>query len=692
VPQDDHDPTTGVPDLRAGWFAMRRTLAPHAFRQNLDELVAAAKPVGIDEVIVIVDPEELNHGHTPVDWIDRQLPLLHELRDELHAVGIAYSVNPWTTLSHGDRGRPPLPGIRTMVGHNGSRSIQSPCPLDEPWRAYMREAWTRFASTRPRVLWVEDDIRFSNHHPVHFGCFCEEHLRRFSEAIGQPVSRKELVGALLQPGEPHPWRALWLGMQRDIGTELAGVLGTLVRDVSPDTLLGLMSSGARTHAADNRDWKSVAEALGSGRPIVSRPTMGCYDEAWAKPRDLIFSKDSILLTRHVLPPGIPDLTEVEGVHFSPYAQSRRMLGLKIGISFACGARGATLNSFDHLGNPMADDPGVLETFTTLKPIARSLGSSSAGTFAGVRLFFADDAAEERHLRPGDDYHALTHHGVEAVEMFETHGIATTYDPSPVAALTGQSARSVSDGDITSLLGAGLFLDGEAAAILADRGFSPDLGLASIAAAITINDPRVSPCGAERWEGGNGEPGGLLSTLLPNFSHNARIHPIVPAAGARTTAELLDNDLRPRLPAMTAFENKHGGRVVCHAWEFASAWGDGFKGTLRARQLQWAVRWLARDAPPLITSGGPLALGLLRRTPELHLLSAFNLSYDPWPMVRWEFACDTWPGEIRRLANNGTWQPADDLQLHLDGHLAVLTSPHPLAFGDGIHLSFNPQAS
>jgi len=679
-------PPDDPPPIR---YALRRTLPPHSFRGNLDELLDEAGPAGIDEVIVIVDPEELSHGHTPLEWIDEALPRLETARDELRAAGIEYSLNPWTTLGHGDRGRPPLPGMRSMVGHDGSRSVQSPCPLDEVWRGHLREAWSRLASTRPRVFWVEDDIRFFNHAPVRFGCFCDEHLRRFAELAGRGVGREELVEALLRPGEPHPWRALWLALQREIGTELAGFLGDLVRAASPETRLGLMSSGPRAHAADGRDWHAFAEALGGGRGIVSRPTMGCYDEGWARPRDLVFSKDSILLTRHVLPPGTPDLTEVEGVHFGPYAQSARTLGLKLGITFACGASGATLNTFDHLGTPMSEDRGVLDTLAALRPLARELGARPPGRFAGVRLFFHEDAAARRHLRPGDDLDALTRHGFEAVQLFELHGIATTYDESPVAALVGESARALEDHQLEALLAGGLYLDGEAATILATRGFAAEIGLETIGPATPLGDPLLRPSGPERWEGGGSDPGGLLSALLPSFSHDARIHPATPTSAALVVAHLLDNDLQPRVPAMIAFENDRGGRVVCHLWELASAWGDGFKGSLRARQLRWAVRWLTRGAPPLITRGDPLALGLWRKTADRHLLAAFNLSYDSWPSVRWELACSARPTDFQRLTAEGTWSPADELQVDFDGRTAHVHWPHPLAFGDSVHYAFHP---
>ena len=52
-----------------GWYALRRTLPPHTFEENLAELMDLASPMGLDEVMIIVDPEEFNHGHTPLAWL-----------------------------------------------------------------------------------------------------------------------------------------------------------------------------------------------------------------------------------------------------------------------------------------------------------------------------------------------------------------------------------------------------------------------------------------------------------------------------------------------------------------------------------------------------------------------------------------------------------------------------------------------
>jgi len=61
------------PERRA-WFALRRTMPPWRFKENLAELVRACPRFGVDEVIVKVDTEEFSHGIPTLEWVRNYLP------------------------------------------------------------------------------------------------------------------------------------------------------------------------------------------------------------------------------------------------------------------------------------------------------------------------------------------------------------------------------------------------------------------------------------------------------------------------------------------------------------------------------------------------------------------------------------------------------------------------------------------
>ena len=180
-------------------YALRRTLPPWSFKANLAELdtLCAAQ---IEELIVKVDTEEFSHGQVPLDFLRAYQEKLFAIRDKLNKLGIRYSLNPWITQGHTDRGRhagAQLPGIQTMVNFDGKASSACACPLSKVWQEHTCTAWQLYAETKPYVMWVEDDIRSFNHGAVSFGCFCPLHMARFSALAGRPVTR-EMVHILAQ--------------------------------------------------------------------------------------------------------------------------------------------------------------------------------------------------------------------------------------------------------------------------------------------------------------------------------------------------------------------------------------------------------------------------------------------------------------------------------------------------------------
>ena len=189
--------------------------------------------------------------------------MLLRAREALHGVGLVYSLNPWVTLGHVSRSRgmpEEYPGMQPVVSHDGIEETCIACPISEEWRTYQAAAWALYAETRPAVIWIEDDIRTFG---AHF-CLCPLHLERFSRRVGRAVTRDALLNALIQPGDPHPWRAEFFRMQDEIMREAAGHLAATVRAVSPGTRMGLMSSGPRNHAQEGRDWQRFAEAIQPG--------------------------------------------------------------------------------------------------------------------------------------------------------------------------------------------------------------------------------------------------------------------------------------------------------------------------------------------------------------------------------------------------------------------------------------------
>ena len=647
------------------WYSLRRTLPPWSFEANLEELKTALPRYRVDELVVKVDTEEFSHGQPPLDWVRAYQEKLFRVKAVLDELGVVYSINPWITVGHIDRGRDArnqLPGLQTFVGHDGTVSKACASPLCPVWRDHIAKVWRHYAETLPDAIWFEDDIRLFNHLPVKHGCFCPLHLKRFSELIGQPVTREALVAALLQPGAPHPWRKRFLEMQAEVIRETIGFITETVRQVSPQTRFGLMSSGPRRHCSEGRRWSELAEAFGGDQPLISRPPLGNYDEASL--RGLYYSKDSILLTRHCLPENTDEQTEVENVPFSRYSKSVRFTFLQMALSFACGARGTTLNLFDHCGTPMEAEPHYGRVLGERKAFFNALceRSLSPGRYRGIQLLFNETSGERKHLKTDADMPDLEDGGEAMMELLESHGFATTYEREAVVASCGEQLRAYSDAELDSFLSGALFLDGAAAKVLVERGFGEWIGLHDLADARLVDVFGVYAAEEFYATDFGGAPGTYLTLTVPDLTGRPSYFKPELAKGVEVLSELVDVDAVRCQPALYVYENAAGGRIAVHLLELESAYGVAFRHTFRRAQLNGVLHWLGRGSPPVQAVGGVYPLVLRKDGAHRSFLALFNLSLDPWPEPAFRIRGNRRIESVEMLAADGTWKTADDVTI------------------------------
>ena len=91
---------------------------------------------------------------------------------------------------------------------------------------------------------------------------------RYSARAGKPLTREEFLAGVLRPGEPHPYRKIWLDVSRETMLSAAGAIGQAVRAASKQAKVGLMSSAPHIPAAEGRDWHALLHTLAAGRPPV----------------------------------------------------------------------------------------------------------------------------------------------------------------------------------------------------------------------------------------------------------------------------------------------------------------------------------------------------------------------------------------------------------------------------------------
>lgn len=448
--------------------------------ERIDELVAFCVASRIEQVMLFLTSEELNPGHPTWEQTEPYVAMGKQLKTRLAQHGIELSLNPWTTTHHASGGRRLQAGqdFRLMVGETGATSPVTVCPLCENWQAYLCDLFARLCrALDPVAIWVEDDFRLHNHGEQlgWGGCFCDEHLRRFGEMIGEKVTREQVLANVLAPGPPHPWRDIWLNLSRDTLLEPARKL----RDACAPTRLALMSSTPDTHSAEGRDWHALQAALGDEPTSMTRPHLPPYTET--NPLHTVPS-----VTRHTLanlkrPLEIyPELEN--SPRTGPYAKSRTYSVWECLHAAAMGSHGITINHYDmmgggialdpHFGRALADAKAQLDTIAALE-----IDDASA---QGVRVLFDPQVARHAHLKNANSFEDLAQRtwfwSDTCYVLGIAHGFATDIAAGQVHAVGGQTLRAWDDNRIDALLNEAVLLDAESAAILVERGFGERIGV------------------------------------------------------------------------------------------------------------------------------------------------------------------------------------------------------------------------
>lgn len=448
--------------------------------REIQKLLAFVDEARVDDVMVFINVEELNTGHLDLTEQDVWLDLLSRIRPLLAQRGVTLSVNHWHSLMHADLGKRFRPGqpFRGMVDPLGNEAALCVCPLDENWRAYLAQIYARYAALSPDTVWVEDDFRYHNHAPLVWGgCFCSEHMRRFSARAGRALSREEFVTELLRPGEPSGLRAIWLDECREGLEDAARAIEKAVHAVDPNVKIGLMSSVPYVHSAEGRSWKSLLHSLcGDRNPPVSRIHLPAYQELAPSKYLQAFHMVSYV-NRALLSPETLVYPELENYPYSLFSKSRTFTRFQLFSSLALNLRGMTIDLFDLNGRGIIEQDGFAGLLREVKPALNAMNAT--GAFAkrrlGVCVLVDERASYALHTKSGANMEELYPEEVFWAGLLPAMGVPMYVGVSPedargVAAVSGQYFRNLTQEQIERLFAANfVLLTGDALETLVEMG-------------------------------------------------------------------------------------------------------------------------------------------------------------------------------------------------------------------------------
>lgn len=329
----------------------------HYEDERIANIVDCAVKYGFGNVMLFINAEEYFLGHMTRQEAEPYVETIKKAKRALEARGISVSLNPWTELGHLDRSQGLKEGqsFTTMVDVNGAKSNIVACPLCPEWWEYFSDFYSYLLSeVKPHTVWVEDDFRLHNHGKLEFGgCFCRLHMQKYSEYLGEELDRESFAKRLL--GGDERAKLAWLNVNRKCMNDLAARIGELVKRVSPETEVGLMSSGPENHAAEGRDWQGVHRGLAANGRMINRIHLPYTRDKSAKSYLQGFNSRSMAV-RTLIPEECVVYPEIENAVFSSYFKDREMLRFQVESALALGIEGMTYDIYDFVGN------GVVEEF------------------------------------------------------------------------------------------------------------------------------------------------------------------------------------------------------------------------------------------------------------------------------------------------------------------------------------------
>ncbi|MBQ4269688.1 MAG: hypothetical protein IJB97_08585 [Clostridia bacterium] len=384
-------------------YSLRLQLSPMLdYEDRIAQALDFCKRAKIDDVIFFVAAEDLCVGHIEKTDAKKYTDVINRAKKDFETLGITVSLNPWLTLGHYDGGRRLKDGqnFTTMVGHNGIQADMCVCPLDKNWRNYYTDLLRFYADELPiDTLWLEDDFRLTNKQTprgmITFACFCDEHMRRYSEALGERVEREEFA---LRLATDLRARKAYIDVARETMEE---TLQVIVDGVPKQKKFGLMTGGVSLN--QGRRFGKFFEILskdGRGKPY-NRQTLCAYRQI--PPQTYSYNVHTTsMLVRALTGDTAECVSEIVNFPHGNYVKSVKFDKIQMISSLPLLFSGATFSVFDFTGNGAIQAERLGDVYGKIKPYLSAVAElgllQSDG--CGVRVLVDENVAYKAKVYGG----------------------------------------------------------------------------------------------------------------------------------------------------------------------------------------------------------------------------------------------------------------------------------------------------
>lgn len=525
-----------------------------------------------------------------------------------------------------------------IIRADGSQVEESPCPLDQNFKREFCD-YVGVVAEIAKPFWInfEDDFHLSG------GCFCPLHLEEFAKRQDRFYYRDELV-SILKENDPKrfPFIDQWNELKRDSLASMALAIREKVDEFQPETRLCLCQSGSSER--DGNFTQAVTQAFAGNTTPVVRVFGSSYlsDDPVGIPKHIFNS----LYQRQHLPSNFELIHESDTFPHTRFFMSSSKLKSFMTAALTYGIDGSLLYITQYLESPL-EEAGY-----------RNMYRKESVRFLAIKEAVADCEIEgcEIYRKPNSSYNWTNVTG--------RLGIPHTSKGGKVKLISGKIIEKLSDEEIINLLKGSVFLDGQAAFLISERGFSELIG-----AELSVREETVLPPfyeGVRNPEKYNNIDNRLMYNYVWAFAKQNKkaFFEIKPLPGSEVITEFLNSRNEVFYPALTRFRNKLGGRIAIMSFNLDDSYVNTRSISLfnytKKELMRQMIEWLGDEPLPVYINDVPNAFCIYSpsKKKDFAIVVVTGLNSDTFD----SFTMDVSPlwknARFQLLNDKGKWTKAD----------------------------------
>ncbi len=512
------------------------------------------------------------------------------------------------------------PGFSPIVRANGTDHPFANCPLDESFSKTLASDIAAFSAVaRPDFIFVEDDFSLTAAN----GCFCERHLSAFAKRQGRRYEREELLSIFAKDTpEALAVNRAWQALKKDTLVALAKELRAAMDALCPEIPIGLMQSGASDRDGDFTE--AVAKALAGENHTPFVRLYGTFYCGFETKKLAKVMHHPLYYIQH-MSEDVLRYHESDTYPHTRFYSSEKQMNALLGAAYSCGCVGSIYFAQQYFDTPK-EEAGFGRLYAAEHARLEAVCAiASKCRPVGVEICY-DPFYNMLDPENPEPYFA---------ECLGRFGVPFATTEASVAFLDARQAKYMEHETLVRYLSKGLFLDGEAARILCERGLGEYLGVSVGmdvlksrpsfvhdlgALEITTEDFAIEGEGREMW---------CAHAYCPK-GNGTWMEITVTDPKTETVTEGVDFRGNPVTKTMTYFENALGGRVCVMSLTVKDNPSQALYNYRRQGLLQRLIARMADEYP--LVQGAPdiYAIALAPKeaaTDLLGMLTLINLSED-----------------------------------------------------------------